>query len=400
MVLKLKQIINSCKGQYTTSGLVLAFYYALLSFDFVAITAGVSVGRIAALATAYLLVIVGRSWRFRFETVDWLIALFSFVSLCSLFFLPAGHQDLGPYLTIALNILILAIGRLSVFEGNDLRLWKNCLVGAALVLGIAAIVSPGQVGTEWVSGRVVPNIAGSQQDPNEFCGYYLLPLSLFTIKMFETRKIVFALPIAFFAYTVLMTGSRGGLIAVVAAFLIALFYAVRNDKHGVLICGIAVILVLFIVLNFNEILSLLPREISSRFDLSAMGTGSAETRMNIWRQLLVVFSQSNPMQQLFGHGYGATVLSNSAHLVAHNVYIELLFDIGIVGLGSFLGMFAIAIVRASRRKDYALVAALVGEAVLLASLSSFWSKTLWGLFLLSFAIEKNGEKRVEHRITA
>lgn len=90
------------------------------------------------------------------------------------------------------------------------------------------------------------------------------------------------------------------------------------------------------------------------------------------------------LQQLFGHGFGTTTLANSAHLVAHNVYIELLYDVGILGFLSFVGMLITACLCAARRRDYVVLAALLGEAVLIASLSSFWSKTLWGLLILAY----------------
>ena len=374
---------------YSKNGVIFAFYFFLLSFDFVAITTGVSVGRLAALATIALCLFGALEWRLRLDYVGVLIALFIFVCICSLFSIPVGFDEYNSYFTVFLNILLVVIACAVAFTTQDILLWKRCLIVAALVLGILAIVSPGQVGSEWVSGRVVPTIMGSQQDPNEFCGYYLLPVAFMTYFGIQKRKPVFIALLVFFLYTVFMTGSRGGLMAVGVAFVAALVAAVRKDKHKALIGVAAVFTLLMLALNFEFILRLFPDAISSRYLLTDANTGTAGSRISIWSQLISAFLSSDVLQQLFGHGFGTTTLANSAHLVAHNVYIELLYDVGILGLLSFVGMLLAACFCALRRGDYVVLAAILGEAVLIISLSSFWSKTLWGLLILAYAAIKD-----------
>lgn len=378
------------------NGIVFAFYFLFLSFDFVAIAAGVSVGRLAALITVTLCLFGASRWKLRLDYVGGFIAFFTFVCICSLFSIPAGFSEYNAYFTVFLNILLVVIACAVVFTARDVLLWRRCLIAAALVLGIMAIVSPGQVGSEWVSGRVVPNVMGSQQDPNEFCGYYLLPVAFVTYFGIQRRSPIFITLLIFFFYTVLMTGSRGGLMAVGVAFVVALAAAVRNDKHKVLICIASVFVLLMLALNFESILRLFPDAISSRFLLTDANMSTAESRTSIWGQLISAFLDSNVLQQLFGHGFGTTTLANSAHLVAHNVYVELLYDIGILGLLSFVGMLYAACSRALRRGDYVVLAAILGEAVLIVSLSSFWSKTLWGLLILAYVDIKDCDFKREY----
>lgn len=370
-------------------GIVFAFYFLLLSFDFVAITAGVSVGRIAALATIVLCLSGAPRWRLRFDYAGGFIALFAFVCICSLFSIPVGFSEYNAYFTVFINIMLVVIACALSFTFQDVMLWKRCLIVAALVLGVLAIVSPGQVGSEWVSGRVVPNVMGSQQDPNEFCGYYLLPIAFMTYFGIKKRNPIFIGFLIFFFYTVLMTGSRGGLMAAGVAFVAALVAAVRNEKHKILIGSVAVLSLLMLALNFESILKLLPDAISSRFLPTGASVGTADSRISIWSQLISAILDSNVFQQLFGHGFGTTPLANSMHLVAHNVYIELLYDVGILGLLSFVGLLVVACFRALRRGDYVVFASILGESVLIISLSSFWSKTLWGLLILGFVAIKD-----------
>lgn len=388
-----KSFSGSVVRGFSKYGIVFSLFFLLLAFDFVAITSGVSVGRIAALVTIALSFFGVSQWKIRLDFVGGLIAVFTFSCLCSLFSMP---PNMGSYFTIFFNIVLLTISCSLSFMSQDITLWKTCMITAAFVLGIMAIISPGQVGTEWVSGRIVPNIMGSQQDPNEFCGYYLLPVAFMTFHGIQKRSPIFAVFLVFFFYTVLMTGSRGGLIAIGVSFIVSLYAAVRNDKHRLLICLVAVFFLLMLAFNFESILRLFPDAISSRFLGSGASTGTAESRMSAWRQIVQAFDKSNILQQLFGHGFGATTLANTAHLVAHNVYVELLYDVGILGLSSFVGMILAACFWALKKGDFVILASILGEAVLFLSLSAFWSKTLWGLLILAYAFVKDSGFDHEH----
>lgn len=376
-------------------GIVFAAYFLLLSFDFVAIMAGVSVGRLAALITLVLSLFGALQWRLRLDYVGGFIALFIFACICSLFSIPVGFSEYNVYFTVFLNVLLVVIACAMVFTAQDVLLWKRCLIAAAFLLGILAIVSPGQVGSEWVSGRIVPNVFGSQQDPNEFCGYYLLPVAFMTYFGIRKRNFLFIALLVFFFYTVLMTGSRGGFMAVSVAFVAALAAAVRKEKHKALVCIGAIFVLLMLTLNFESILQMFPDAISSRFLLTGTSTGTAESRISIWAQLISAFFDSSIFQQLFGHGFNTTILANSANLVAHNVYLELLYDVGILGLLSFIGLLIAACFCVLRRGDYVVFAAILGESVLIVSLSSFWSKTLWGLLILAYVAIKDRDYKHE-----
>lgn len=62
----------------------------------------------------------------------------------------------------------------------------------------------------------------------------------------------------------------------------------------------------------------------------------ADSRTDIYSEVLRIFSGSNILNQLFGHGQNATVMYTYSGLSAHNDYIEMLFDYGIVGLMLFM----------------------------------------------------------------
>ena len=89
-------------------------------------------------------------------------------------------------------------------------------------------ISPGAVGTEWVSERAVVNIGGSQQDPNEFCGYLILALTFFVVSAFLSSHYILIVPACIILYAALLTGSRGGLISLVGGAICALVFGLRG----------------------------------------------------------------------------------------------------------------------------------------------------------------------------
>lgn len=91
-----------------------------------------------------------------------------------------------------------------------MKLCEFAMVAVGLVMCVLLFVSPGAVGTDWVSDRVVVNIAGSQQDPNEFCGYMLFAVSLLTYTAVKRQHWWNLALVAVIFYCVLLTGSRGG----------------------------------------------------------------------------------------------------------------------------------------------------------------------------------------------
>ena len=389
------------QSDYTRPGLIFAVYYLLLSFEFVAITSGVSVGRIAAIAIVLFSFTWISRWRFRLDPTGFALSAFVYTCLLSLFFLPDAIKQYGSYFTVLLNVILVFASNSIEFDVSDIDLWKRSLIFAAIFLGLAAIVSPGQVGTEWVSGRIVPNIAGSQQDPNEFCGYYLLPISFFVYQMVSCNRIAYSIPLSFLIYTVLMTGSRGGLIAVVVSILVAIICGIKVRKRKALVCVLALIVVLLLAFNADTIIRLLPDSISSRFLFKGGRIETASSRVVVWKQILDSFFASDLLQQLFGHGFGSTTLANMGGIVAHNVYIELLYDVGLLGLASFLALFFVSIYKAAIRRDFVVLSALIGESVLIMSLSSFWSKTLWGLIILgSVSLRKVESGKDESQLNA
>ncbi len=150
-------------------------------------------------------------------------------------------------------------------------------------------------------------------------------------------------------YGIYLTNSRGGILALIAAFG---FYFIRKTRHFILggILGVGAAAAIF---------ALGP----SRLGLITMTEASAYTRIELWYQGLAML-KSNP---LFGVGYD--MFMNDLPQTAHNSYILVGAELGLVGLFFWMGLIYVSIKQMTviqnkepRLADYAygLQAALVG----------------------------------------
>ena len=75
----------------------------------------------------------------------------------------------------------------------------------------------------------------------------------------------------------------------------------------------------------------------SRFSSISEDKGSG--RDIVWRNVLDTYSKSPVLEKIIGHGHYSAIIVNRGHnidLSAHNDFLEVLFDYGIIGLILYL----------------------------------------------------------------
>lgn len=126
----------------------------------------------------------------------------------------------------------------------------------------------------------------------------------------------------------IMLASRGGILAVIMASLVALLYAKIQVKYKFLISLLSIGLVVFLYNNgYFELLEF-------RIQDDTGGSG----RLEIWDKKLDAFLNSgNVLYWLFGHGYdGGLRLGFNSSVGVHNDYFAIMMEYGVVGLGFLL----------------------------------------------------------------
>lgn len=73
--------------------------------------------------------------------------------------------------------------------------------------------------------------------------------------------------------------------------------------------------------------------------LSSIQEDRGSRRVDIYGELLESFASSNIGEMLFGHGYLATAKYTQLEILAHNDFLEIIFDFGLIGLIAYLAFF-------------------------------------------------------------
>lgn len=179
---------------------------------------------------------------------------------------------------------------------------------------------------ERVNGEYITRFAGLYGDPNYYVVNIIISMVLLVI-LFGKKQISFlqaaGLTVPLVIFTA-MTGSKSGLLmlAPVAAFFIYQSFVRRYYFFGVIstiLAGVAVVII------FSGEIELFSKTLARLFNGSAgLTSGRAELR---WSLYLNYFGE-NPLRLIFGRSIAFYDLGGAA---AHNTYIDLLYELGIVG---------------------------------------------------------------------
>jgi O-antigen ligase len=333
----------------------------------------------------------------------------------------AGFTALYRY---ALNGVLLLLVAAAVRTRRDAVAVGCAFVGGATIAALYGLFGPGDVTSDLSRAEV------GGLDPNQLAAL-LIPATMFAGYFALARGLVPRLRLAAAICALVCFGgivstfSRGGLIALVVALVVALLTGGRLRPRVFLVGAIGVVGVTLYFLSFA------PSTARERITETTQGNATlVEGRATIWTVGWRMF-ESNAY-----HGVGAgNFASDSIHYllapgttprsdlivdtpkVAHNTYLEILAELGILGgalFGAILVLSLAAAIRAARvfraLRDYqlellarALAPALAGTLAADFFISDEFSKALWlllglGPALLSIAVAER--RRATERTTA
>lgn len=134
---------------------------------------------------------------------------------------------------------------------------------------------------------------------------------------------------------ILLTGKRAHILFTLFALYLAYYCYMSNNKSKRIIRSIAififVLLGLFILINYVPSLA----TFISRFEQSAESGDVTLGRTKMWAIAIECF-KTHP---LLGIGWGQYISVNPYHWNAHNIYIQLICETGIIGIAIYLYFF-------------------------------------------------------------
>lgn len=219
------------------------------------------------------------------------------------------------------------------------------VIGGSL-MGLWAIyqlIHPPIIEEAWTdpttSGTLV-RVFASMGNPNYLAEYMALylPLGLALWLQNEKRQIELALPLGLMALALLLTGSRGGWIALVLA--LGLFVLLRFRRWAIL--GVPAGLGLLLVAPPWVL-----QRLASAFNLA---DSSNNYRVNVWRGVSAMLGKfwalgTGPGAEVFFKGYQEFMLPAARAAHAHNTYLQVFAELGIFGIVAVLWVLLVLIRR-------------------------------------------------------
>lgn len=208
---------------------------------------------------------------------------------------------------------------------KDSLIWSSRLT--ALVVLFFADYSHGRL---WLSGVL-------NEDPNYICAYFAYGIAnamqQLTTQERKKRTSIAVIELVVYAYIVLGTGSRGGLIAILVGVAAYIMTYAHQSKGQFLKKTLIILLIIIIGV---ALLNILPDSLRDRFTIEDVVESGGTGRIEIWKNAWHMHVNAPILRRFFGYGT-ATILDcferfrYSTIKVAHNIFLETLVELGIVG---------------------------------------------------------------------
>ena len=291
----------------------------------------------------------------------------------------------GYFETIGLLFLI----TMRKFTQNEIKafeLTQLTLLGVMIVLGF--------IGADWYGDRNTMTLFGATSDPNYFVGFFLMPMAVALKKMRENKiyTVVCAVLLALGVYMVFSSGSRGGLLALVIMIMTFVFINAKGTKQR--LAGIGVVIAAAIIF-WTIVIPILPEDVSVRFSIKNVIETRGTARGDIWLSMFDTIKNSS-WELLRGRGifvfHEMMINGRRASVVAHNQFIQSLYNQGIPGFITFILMSFSAVFRNIKKRGY-ISAAMLGILALSMTLTINPSiKAFWNLLMYAALSFEEQEK--------
>lgn len=351
-------------------------YFFLLPTTIAVNSAGNSILKLATLPIGvyFLVTIIVSKKVLQLNGIHLLLCIYTLSTVITLF-VNSSSMSVDYVVGYCLNALLYICLSVVKYNDRELKLLEDVQILLLMVLLGLTFFSNGSS-----HDRTTLIILGQTCDPNYFVGYFVFPLSITMKRIVESKYHIVYVLLAFLSiYCVLLSGSRGGLIAIVVLIIaFALIYPPKiKHKILVLLGGCC-----FVVCAWFFAAPFLSENIIERMSVENVIETGGTGRWYIWKSMLAeIFNSPNDfllgrgihsLHEIFIHGRWGTA-------VAHNQMIQVLYNQGFIGLIAFtaltIGCFLNCI---KKRKTVSI--AIIGMMALSISLSfNQTTRTFWNL---------------------
>lgn len=366
-------------------------FLLLIPADTFEIFPGISILRILALLMIFSCFLYAHDSKIKLNWIIILLLGYIFFSVFQIFYTDYISNTISKVVTITMYAVLLISINLTNFNAKEKEFLNKCFFYSTWTAVIFIILFKSEF-----EGRLTISILGNKvEDPNQFCGYFI-PGIVYYFYLFlnnKNKKLKNILILLLFLYLVFLTGSRGGLLAILGGmFAVFILYLKQNKNNKfwnklikVILIGILMYLIVMFILNkINP-------ELAVRFSIENVISSGGTGRTEIWKYYINLYVQSNLWYKLFGYGLGSL---SGIYRVAHNTWIESLLESGIIGSILLISIMLRTLKIVSKNNNIQLMSAFFALIILTLSLSLLSYKLLWGYLIIAIIFKNEKKKEV------
>ena len=309
----------------------------------------------------------------KLDFADFLVLLILLLQISTAF---TGYGRAVDALSAALLTSIWFFARYFWNEKNE----KCFVFFSSFSLLIVSAIGAGQyllgmAEVRWVDASRFGDIGGRVtslfSNPNILAVYLLLyfPFSLWSAFLPENKgrmRVFYAITTAFCALCILLTWSRGAWLGLAFEVLVFLAFYSKKSRYILRFTPFLFIFVPFLPSNFK----------SRLLSIGDLGESSIRYRLQTWQGALRMFKEyplgigvgEMAWHTMYPH-YAVSGTKTVMH--AHNIFLQVAVELGVVGLVVFLLLIGVALFRAFQRKNFTVITAVLG-AIIMGLFDHLW----------------------------
>lgn len=372
----------------------IAGYILLLPFDCFQIGSMGSLLKIYAVIPLLFLPLTGNIRIIKGNKLFRVMIMYLFWVFLSCYYSIDINVSLTSFISLLLNVaLVILLGSMYVFNEREKKLLLRSFIISGWIMVLCFLLFGNR---DNYAGRLVLEFRdGSSQDANYANGYMLFTFAYHMYEGINKKKIIHLAAGAMLLGIVVMTGSRGALLAFVMCILFVTAWVIKESKHKFKIMLISVAVAVFLYYGFFYMLHQIDPVLAMRFSGEYIGEHGTTGRSEIWKVLWNTFLNAGIFREMVGWGYGTTRFLNTttsvttAGMVAHNLYIDNLISIGVIGVILQISMQVKCMKILFDSKNAMLICAYGSFLVMCMSLSLVNYKPIWCVMMMALILKNS-----------
>lgn len=316
------------------------------------------------------------------------LMIFVFYIFVQIFYTIDSSVTISKFTTFFMYFILLLFCTSIKYNEREIKFLER-MFAYSTIISVILVIFFGIYEEGRLTVLINPNM---REDENQFCGYFLVGTVYFVKNILNKRRILISsICVGLFLFIALLTGSRGGILAIALAVMTYLLFYSKADKNKLKKFFIGLVVGILLVILISNLLKFLSPEIAQRFSIKNVQESGGTGRTDIWKYYLNLFENSSILRKTFGYGSGS---ASVIYRVAHNNWIELLIESGVVGTLIYVTLIISFAINAYKRNNIYLFSVLIGYIGLTISLSLFSYKPIWGAMILIILKQTDKQKGV------